>query len=84
MILHHLVASLALRSHWFSNFVKGCPRELVRDGKVDREALRKSKFTDHDLEENLRLNGGVTHASAVAEARLERNGSVSVVKAKDS
>lgn len=82
IMLHHVVASLTFHSHWFSNLVKGGPRLLVRDGKIDREALRRSKFTEDDLNENLRLNGGVQGAADVAEARLERNGSVSVVKAK--
>lgn len=82
IVLHHLTATLALRSHWFSNFVKGGPRVLVRNGKVVQEEMRKSKFTRDDLEENLRLNGGVRSADEVAEARLERNGSVSVLKKK--
>jgi uncharacterized membrane protein YcaP (DUF421 family) len=82
IVLHHVTASLALRSHWFSNLVKGDSEVLVRDGKVDRDALRRTKFTDDDLDENLRLNGSVRGTEDVAEARLERNGSVSVVKVK--
>ena len=82
VVLHHIVATAALRSHWFSKLLKGSPRTLVRDGKIDRAELRRSKITVDDLDENLRLNGGVKDAGEVAEARLERNGTVSVVKAK--
>ncbi len=80
--LHHIIASLALRSHWFSGLLKGKARTLVRDGKVDDQALGETKFTREDLDENLRLNGGVDDVAQVAEARLERNGTVSVVKAR--
>lgn len=78
--LHHVVASVAFRSHGFSQWVKGRPRTLVRQGKVDAGALAKSKLTPDDLGESLRLNGGVDDVAQVAEARLERNGTVSVVK----
>lgn len=80
--LHHVVASVAFRSHGFSQWIKGRPRTLVRNGQIDRDALAKSNLTSDDLDENLRLNGGVDQLHDVAEARLERNGSVSVVKAK--
>ena len=81
--LHHVVATVALHSHRFSCLVKGKPKVLVRDGRVDEDALRATKITRDDLEENLRLHGGVTDLARVAEARLERNGSVSVVKKQD-
>lgn len=84
VLLHHLVAMLALRWGWFSKLLKGAPRTLVRDGRIDRAELKRNKITDEDLDENLRLNGGVRDASEVAEARLERNGSVSVVKKNGS
>jgi uncharacterized membrane protein YcaP (DUF421 family) len=78
--LHHVLATLAFHSHWFSEFVKGRPHVLVRDGKVDRAEMGRTKFTDDDLDENLRLHGNVRGPGDVAEARLERNGAVSVVR----
>jgi len=80
--LHHLVATVAFHSHGFSQWVKGRPRTLVRQGRIDARALAQAKFTDDDLDESLRLNGGVDDIAQVTEARLERNGTVSVVKAK--
>lgn len=77
---HHALATLAFHSHAISKLVKGTPQVLVRDGKIDRAAMARTKFTDDDLDENLRLNGNVDGTEDVAEARLERNGSVSVVK----
>lgn len=80
--LHHALATWAFHSHAFSQWVKGRPRVLVRDGKIDRRAMARAKITDDDLDENLRLHGNVDSTDDVLEARLERNGSVSVVKAK--
>jgi uncharacterized membrane protein YcaP (DUF421 family) len=82
VLLHHVVAALAYRYHGFSVFVKGNPCVLVRNGKVDRKELERNDLTEDDLDENLRLNGGVDAVHDVAEARLERNGTVSVVKKK--
>src|SRR5205814_1640131 len=82
VFLHHLMAKLAFHSHRFSRLVKGSARMLVRDGKlIDRE-LQRSNITHDDLDEYLRLSGSVIGTGAVAEARFERNGNVSVVKAK--
>jgi uncharacterized membrane protein YcaP (DUF421 family) len=78
--LHHVMATLAFHSHWWSEFVKGRPRVLVRNGEIDRDQMRRSKFTRDDLDENLRLHGNVGNLAQVAEARLERNGAVSVVR----
>jgi uncharacterized membrane protein YcaP (DUF421 family) len=82
VLLHDLLGRLALRFHVVSQWVKGKPEILVRNGDVDQAALRRNKITADDLDENLRLNGNVVGVDDVAEARLERNGSVSVVKVK--
>jgi len=79
--LHHVLATLAFRWHWFSVLAKGQAITLVREGAVDRRAMAQAKITDDDLDESLRLNGNLEGTSDVAEARLERNGTVSVVKA---
>ena len=78
--LHHLLATLTFHSHSLSQLVKGRPHVLVRDGKLDHRELARSKITHDDLDEHLRLHGNVKETADVAEARLERNGSVSVVK----
>jgi uncharacterized membrane protein YcaP (DUF421 family) len=80
--LHRLLATVAYHSHWFSQLVKGRAHVLVRDGKVDRDQQCRSKFTDDDLDESIRLHGNIADLREVAEARLERNGAVSVVKAR--
>jgi uncharacterized membrane protein YcaP (DUF421 family) len=53
---------------------------LVRNGQIEIDELARSRMSVDDLDENLRLNGNVGNASEVREARLERNGTISVVK----
>lgn len=77
--LHRVLATFAYQWHWFSVLVKGRPSVLVRDGDVYRDEMCRVKITSADLEESLRLHGNITDPADVAEARLERNGSVSVV-----
>ncbi|MDB6114227.1 MAG: putative rane protein [Lacunisphaera sp.] len=79
VILHRLVSMLAARSDWFSKLLKGNARVLVRAGRAEAEELRRCNFSRDDLEENLRLHGNLAHTTEVGEARLERNGEVSVV-----
>jgi uncharacterized membrane protein YcaP (DUF421 family) len=79
VFMHWLFSAIALRWHGFGVLVKGNPRTLVRDGQVDEQMMRKTHLSDRDLEEDLRSNG-ITDASSVAEARLERSGKVSVVR----
>jgi uncharacterized membrane protein YcaP (DUF421 family) len=82
VLFHHVLSAVAFRFHGFSRLVKGQPRVLVRDGKIDESELSRSNITRDDLDENLRLNGNENGTDDIAEARLERNGSISVVKAK--
>lgn len=82
VILHHVLSTAAYHSHVCSQLVKGGPRVLVREGKIDRAELRRCKITDEDLDENVRLHGQVIGTNDVQEARLERSGEISVAKAK--
>jgi uncharacterized membrane protein YcaP (DUF421 family) len=80
LIAFHWVLSWAsFRSHGFGNLVKGEARLLIRDGRPEREAMRRAHITEHDLDEDLRAEG-LDDRGRVKEARLERSGKVSVVK----
>lgn len=78
--MHWAFSGLALRWHGFGRLIKSGSQLLVRDGQVDEAALRGAHMTEHDLLEDLR-GEGVPNPDHVAEARLERSGEVSVVKA---
>jgi uncharacterized membrane protein YcaP (DUF421 family) len=77
--LHWLLADLAYRVDWLGPLVKGRATLLVRDGQVDREAMRRAGVSDRDLEQAVRLQAGATDLTLVRQARLERDGSISVV-----
>lgn len=77
--LHHLLAAAATRWHGLSRLVKGQPHVLVRDGRVQPAALARCDLSAEDLEEELRLQGHTGDPREIAEARLERTGTVSVV-----
>lgn len=79
MALHWLFSALAVRWHRFGWMIKGGNTVIVRDGKVDEEALCAAHMSSRDLEESLREQGA-SDVSGIAEARLERDGSVSVIK----
>ena len=62
-----------------SRLVKGRPIRLIRDGEVDWKALRRAQLGERDLTESLRLEG-IRDFGEVAEAYLERNGELSVIR----
>lgn len=80
MALHWGFSALAVRWHGFGTMIKGRDRLLVRDGQVDEDELRAAHMTMRDLAEELREKG-IADVAGVAEARLERDGAISAIKA---
>ena len=79
--LHSALTAVACRWHGFGEMIKGRPRVLVQNGRKDEEAMRTAHLTDRDLEEDLRRHG-MTSIEGIAEAQLERNGDISIIKSK--
>ncbi len=79
--MHWLFSSLAMRWHGFGSVIKGKSQVLIRQGQIDARAMRKAHMTDHDLWEDLRRKS-VSRLEQVAEARLERSGNLSVIRAR--
>jgi uncharacterized membrane protein YcaP (DUF421 family) len=80
VLLHHLLSAATCRWSTLSKLVKGNAVLLVKDGEIDHQAMRRAHISMDDLKENLRLNGNVTDLAEVAEAQLERDGRISVVR----
>ena len=78
---HWLLAALAFRLDWLGPIVKGKPVTLVEDGTVHHDAMRRAGVGEHDLEQALRAQGGVTDPARVRLAILERDGTMSVLPA---
>jgi uncharacterized membrane protein YcaP (DUF421 family) len=80
LVAAHWIFSFAARdSATLSWLIKGAPTRLVHGGKADESALRAAHMSADDLDEDLREKG-IDDVSAVAEARLERSGKLSVIK----
>ena len=80
VLLHRALAYWSRRSHAFGLLIKGRSDVIVRDGKLDEGLANRSRLSEHDLAEDLRLNGNVNDVADVALAVFERNGQISVVR----
>jgi uncharacterized membrane protein YcaP (DUF421 family) len=80
MVIHRACAFGACKSHAFGKLLKGEPLTLVRNGKIDHAEMRRSLVSEHDLEEDLRLEAKTEDVSTIATARLERSGDISFIK----
>ena len=80
VILHRLLAYWSRRSHAFGLLIKGRSDVIVRGGRLDEAAARRNRLSEHDVLEDLRLNGNVREIHDVLLAVLERNGDISVVR----
>jgi uncharacterized membrane protein YcaP (DUF421 family) len=77
--LHWIFSGVALHWRGFGKALKGRSTLLVRNGEVDARELKASHMTERDLWEDLRSEG-ISKLDEVSEARLERNGKLSVIK----
>ena len=80
VVLHRVLAYWSRRSHAVGILIKGRSDVIVKDGTLDERAARRNRLSDHDVLEDLRLNGNVSDMRDVVLAVLERNGHISVVR----
>ncbi|WP_410216908.1 DUF421 domain-containing protein [Paracoccus sp. (in: a-proteobacteria)] len=78
-----LLSRIAFRWSPFGTLIKGRTWILVQDGKVDWEPMSRSNLSRADLLGAFRLKASITDWTSVKEARLERNGEISVIQRKD-
>ena len=81
VFLHRFFSWIACRSHAFGKIIKGCPAIVVENGQLNRQAMRENLISDHDLEEDLRLDAETEDLAKIKIARLERSGDISFIKA---
>jgi uncharacterized membrane protein YcaP (DUF421 family) len=81
--LHRLLAWAAFRSHFVGKLVKGECLMLAEKGHVDEPSLRRNNLTRDDLLEGLREGGNIGTVEEAEAVRLERDGSISVVKKRE-
>lgn len=79
ILFHRGFSYIAARSDRFGDLIKGSERVIVKDGEILWKAMRRSNLSRQDLMQNLRLNARVEDVKKVKEARLERNGDISII-----
>jgi uncharacterized membrane protein YcaP (DUF421 family) len=80
VLLHRALGAAACRWPCMECWIKGHTNVLVKDGKLDGDRLRAHHLSLDDLQEQLRLRGGLNDLSEVSLASLERSGEISVIK----
>jgi uncharacterized membrane protein YcaP (DUF421 family) len=83
VMLHRLLAAAAYYSHPIGVLLKGTPEVIVQDGRILRNVMRKNHVSEHDLEEDLRLDAQCESIEEVRVARIERSGDISFIKKSD-
>lgn len=78
--LHFLFSKLSFHSKRFGRLVKGQPVVLYKNGRFEKSNMEKTKITEHDIMEELRINLQKNSLTEVEEVLLERTGEVSFVK----
>ena len=80
VLVHRFFALIAYHSHWFGCLLKGRPEMIVEDGNLILATMRQNHISEHDLEEDLRLDAEMENTAKVKIARVERSGDISFIK----
>jgi uncharacterized membrane protein YcaP (DUF421 family) len=84
IFIHRGLAKIAFHSDKFSELIKGQPEEVIRDGKLNHAVMARYDLTKGDLIEDVRLLAQLDDFGKVHEARIERNGQISVIPDKQN
>ena len=76
---HAVNSYLSYRSQRFDRLTGGSPAILIRNGVIDRKAMRRERINDEELWVLLRLQQ-IENLEDVKEATLEPDGQLSVIK----
>ena len=76
--LELIIAGLSMRSLKVRRLIFGKPEIIIENGKIDREKMRKNRFTLDELMQELR-GQGLTDTTQIEYAVLETNGQLNVI-----
>jgi uncharacterized membrane protein YcaP (DUF421 family) len=79
ILLHFLLAKIALHSPRMGYLIKGREVRLIKAGEIQWPAMRQCNISKHDLMEAARLEG-IAALKDIQNAYLERSGKISVFK----
>lgn len=78
--MHRLLAWASFRSRFIAHFIKGEATVLAEHGRPNQANLNANHLTENDLLEGLRESANIGTVQQAETVRLERDGSISVVK----
>ena len=82
VLLHRLFGVTAFYSHAFGILLKGKPAVLVQNGRLQHKNMFWNHISEHDLQEDMRLEAKTEDLSKIKTARVERSGDISFIKAE--
>jgi uncharacterized membrane protein YcaP (DUF421 family) len=82
VLAHRLFGITAYYSHAFGILLKGKPAVLVQNGRLERKNMLWNHISEHDLQEDMRLEAKTEDLSKIKTARVERSGDISFIKAE--
>ena len=80
VLLHRLFGFTAFYSHAFGIVLKGKPAVLVQNGRLQHKNMLWNHISEHDLQEDMRLEAKTEDLSKIKTARVERSGDISFIK----
>ena len=80
VLLHRLFSLAAYYSHTFGILVKGAPAVVVQNGRIQRKHMFWNLISEHDLQEDMRLEAKTEDLEKIKVARVERSGDISFIK----
>ena len=80
VLLHRLFGITAYYSHAFGIMLKGKPAVLVQNGRLQHKNMLWNHISEHDLQEDMRLEAKTEDLSKIRTARVERSGDISFIK----
>jgi len=80
VLLHRLFGFTAFYSHAFGIVLKGKPAVLVQNGRLQHKNMLWNHISEHDLQEDMRLEAKTEDLSKIRTARVERSGDISFIK----
>jgi len=80
VVVHKILAFLAMKHVWVGMIVKGYRRSLYKNGQFNMKNMRITSISKDDLMEGVRLEINSSDLDGVKEVYIEKNGQISVVK----
>ena|SRR5436190_10766380 len=84
ILIHKILAWLAMKKSWIGKIVKGYRHSLYHNGVIREDNLRRTAISKDDLMEGVRLEVNRNSLDEVEQIFIEKTGEISVVKKASS